>query len=70
MKRKLKPGDLIKRINSNLYFDLDEIGIVISVYKTDMWRYSYLALINNRVQQIVLSRHSRYKIKILQNVCK
>ena len=66
LKGKLKPGDLFKRIenNSSLLF-LNEIGIIISVYETRMWRYSYLALINNKIQQIVVSRHAGYTIEIL-----
>ena len=66
VKGKLKPGDLFKRVenNSSLFF-LDEIGIIISEYETNMWKYSYLALINNRVQQIVVSEHSGYKIELI-----
>ena len=69
MIKKHKIGDLFRRIenNSSLNF-LDEIGIIISVYETKMWRYSYLALINNSIRQIVISRHAGYKIEILQNV--
>ena len=69
MKGKLKPGDLFKRVeNNNSLFFLNEIGIVISEYETNMWKYSYLALINNRIQQIVISRHAGYKIELLQDV--
>ena len=68
MNKKPAIGDLIKRVenNSSLNF-LDEIGIIISVHETKMWRYSYLALINNQIRQIVISRHAGYKIEILQN---
>ena len=66
MKLEIKPGDLFRRIenNSSLNF-LNEIGIIISVYETRMWRHSYLALINNRIQQVVVSRHAGYNIEIL-----
>ena len=66
MIKKPKIGDLFRRIenNSSLNF-LDEIGIIISVYETRMWRYSYLALINNNIRQIVISRHAGYTIEIL-----
>tara|TARA_Y100000592_G_C5230743_1_gene203744 strand:+ start:84 stop:320 length:237 start_codon:yes stop_codon:yes gene_type:complete len=69
IKGKLNPGDLFKRIenNSSLFF-LDEIGIIISEYKTNMWKYSYIALINNRIQQIVVSKHAGYKIELIQDV--
>lgn len=68
MFKKPKIGDLFKRVenNNSLHF-LDEIGIIISVYETRMWRYSYLALINNRIQQVVVSRHAGYTIEILQS---
>lgn len=69
LKGKLKPGDLFKRIeNNNSLFFLDEIGVIISEYETNMWKYSYLALINNRIQQIVISSHAGYKIELLQDV--
>lgn len=68
MYEKPEIGDLIRRIenNSSLNF-LDEIGIIISIHETKMWRYSYLALMNNQIRQIVISRHAGYKIEILQN---
>ena len=66
MLKKPEIGDLFKRIenNSSLNF-LNEIGIIISVYETKMWRYSYLALINNRIQQIVISSHAGYTVELL-----
>tara|TARA_Y100001937_G_C6943040_1_gene251229 strand:+ start:139 stop:375 length:237 start_codon:yes stop_codon:yes gene_type:complete len=69
IKGKLNSGDLFKRIenNSSLFF-LYEIGIIISEYKTNMWKYSYIALINNRIQQIVVSKHAGYKIELIQDV--
>ena len=66
MDTKPKIGDLFRRIenNSSLNF-LDEIGIIISVHETRMWRHSYLALINKRIQQVVVSSHAGYTIEIL-----
>ena len=66
MDTKPKIGDLFRRIenNSSLNF-LNEIGIIISVYESGLWKYSYLALINNRIQQVVVSSHAGYTIKIL-----
>ena len=66
MDTKPKIGDLFRRVenNSSLNF-LDEIGIIISVYESGLWKYSYLALINNRIQQVVVSSHAGYTIEIL-----
>lgn len=66
MDTKPKIGDLFRRIenNSSLNF-LNEIGIIISVYESGLWKYSYLALINNRIQQVVVSSHAGYTIEIL-----
>ena len=66
MDSKPKIGDLFRRIenNSSLNF-LNEIGIIISVYESGLWKYSYLALINNRIQQVVVSSHAGYTIEIL-----
>lgn len=68
MNKKPEIGDLFKRVenNSSLNF-LNEIGIILSVYETKMWRYAYLALINNQIRQVVVSRHAGYTIEILQN---
>ena len=66
MDTKPKIGDLFRRIenNSSLNF-LNEIGIIISVYESGLWKYSYLALISNRIQQVVVSSHAGYTIEIL-----